>query len=189
MEKQKKELYAPKSLQRTFLALTCAVGIAVLPAMSHALPAYSDETFSTIYQQQGSYRLVGTVADESGETLPGVNISVKDASHGTITDLDGKFTLNVTPGETLVVSFIGMITQEIRITGQKELNIRLVADTKTLDEVVVIGYGVVKKKDLTGAVAGLKENQLDQQSNGNVGGAIQGKIAGVTVESASGAPG
>jgi len=131
----------------------------------------------------------GTVVDDTGEPLPGVNISIKGTTQGTITDYNGEFSLNVDQGETIVVSFIGMIPQEIKITGQRQLNITLVSDAKALEEVVVIGYGVIRKRDLTGAVGGLKADQLDQQSNGNLGSAIQGKIAGVTVESASGAPG
>lgn len=140
-------------------------------------------------QQNQSIKISGTVIDETGETMPGVNVIVKGTTQGTITDIDGNFTLNVQQGETIVISFIGMISQEIVISNQRDLKITLVSDTKALDEVVVIGYGVIKKKDLTGAISGLKADQLDQQSNGNLGSAIQGKIAGVTVESAGGAPG
>jgi len=139
--------------------------------------------------QQQATSLSGTVIDETGEPLPGVNIVIKGSTQGTVTNIDGEFSLNVSSGETIVVSFIGMISQEIVITDQRQLTITLVSDSKALEEVVVIGYGVIRKKDLTGAIGGLKSDQLDQQSNGNLGSAIQGKIAGVTVESASGAPG
>jgi len=142
-----------------------------------------------INQQEQLVKISGTVVDETGETMPGVNVSVKGKAQGTITDADGKFSLNVQQNETIVISFIGMISQEIVITNQRDLNITLTSDSEILDEVVVIGYGVIKKKDLTGAISGLKAEQLDQQSNGNLGSAIQGKIAGVTVESSSGAPG
>lgn len=188
-ERWKRFFITLKDLKGTILLFSCVGGTVASPTVSAALPVDTNSSSVFINQQQGSYKLSGTVSDENGESLPGVNIALKGTSQGTISDIDGNFVLEVSPGETLVISFIGMISQEFKIVNQRELKVKLVSDTKTLDEVVVIGYGVVKKKDLTGAVAGLKENQLDQQSNGNVGSAIQGKIAGVTVESASGAPG
>lgn len=186
-EKGKRGIFDLTTWRKSVILLSCMTGATVFPVTSYAVDG---NRIPTLFEhQQAYYPLSGIVVDENGETLPGVNIAIKGKSLGTITDIDGKFTLQVNAGETLVISFIGRVSQEIKITNQKELNVKLVSDTKALEEVVVIGYGVVKKKDLTGAIGSLKADQLDQQSNGNVGSAIQGKIAGVTVESATGAPG
>ncbi|MDR2919460.1 MAG: TonB-dependent receptor [Tannerella sp.] len=168
--------------------LCCLAGLFLLSLNLQAKAGLKNEVGS-FNQQNQTVKISGTVIDETGETMPGVNVVVKGTTQGTITDVDGKFSLDVQQGSTIVISFIGMVTQEIVITNQRDLKITLVSDTETLEEVVVIGYGVIKKKDLTGAIGGLKAEQLDQQSNGNLGSAIQGKIAGVTVESAGGAPG
>jgi TonB-linked SusC/RagA family outer membrane protein len=133
--------------------------------------------------------VTGTVTDANGEPLIGVNVVEKGTTNGNITDLDGRFMLNVQNNAVLQISYVGYVTQEITAGDQTNFQIRLLEDSRVLEEVVVIGYGVIRKKDLTGAVSGLKSEHLDQQSNGNLGSAIQGKIAGVTVESAGGQPG
>ncbi|MGE4587399.1 MAG: carboxypeptidase-like regulatory domain-containing protein, partial [Mangrovibacterium sp.] len=132
----------------------------------------------------------GKVTDSSGQPLPGVTVVVKGSTNGTITDVDGNYSLpNVTANETLVFSFVGMKTREIPVAGKTNINLIMEEETIGLDEVVAIGYGTVKKSDLTGSVGVVKSNQLDQQINNNMGAAIQGKIAGVSVESSGGAPG
>ena len=106
--------------------------------------------FVTVVYAQ-SFTVTGTVADSQGG-VPGVNVKVKGSTTGTITDMDGKFTLNVPSSKSvLVISYIGYTTQEIPVNNQKILNINLKEDTKVLDEVVVVGYGVQKKSHLTGA--------------------------------------
>ncbi|MFA6813276.1 MAG: TonB-dependent receptor [Bacteroidaceae bacterium] len=132
--------------------------------------------------------VIGTIVDQNGQPIIGASVLEVGTTNGTITDIDGKFKMTAASGKSLKISYIGYVSQTVVVTG-KALKVILREDTKTLDEVVVIGYGVIKKKDLTGAIAGLKQDQLDQQSNANLGNAIQGKMAGVTVESAGGAPG
>jgi len=135
-------------------------------------------------------KISGKVTDTNKQPLPGVTVVVKGTSNGIVTDVNGEYTLtNVPENAILVFSFVGMETQEIPFNGQTNLNIVMQEKSIGLDEVVAIGYGTVKKSDLTGAVGTVKSNQLDQQTNSNLGTAIQGKISGVSIESAGGAPG
>ena len=98
----------------------------------------------------------GKVTDTTGETVIGANVTVKGTTNGIITDIDGNFTIKVPAGTTLEISYIGYITQ--RVKAQPNLNVTLTEDTKTLDEVIVVGYGTVKKRDLTGAVSSVKSD-------------------------------
>lgn len=103
----------------------------------------------------------GTVVDQTGESVPGASIQIKGGTQGTITDLDGKFSLNAPNKKSiLIVSFIGYVTQELPVETAKPMSIILKEDTKTLDEVVIVGYQEVKKKDLTGAVAKVNMEDL-----------------------------
>lgn len=140
-----------------------------------------------VYAQD--YTLQGKVFDENGETIPGVNIHVKGKGTGMATDIDGDFRLNVVSGDILVFSFIGYKAQEIPVTGQKQLEVHLVPDSELLEEVVVIGYGTQKKKDLTGAVTSVKVDQLKKVPVVDAGVALQGMAAGVSVNEVSGDPG
>lgn len=132
----------------------------------------------------------GTVKDVLGESVPGASIQVKGASQGTITDLDGNFSLNVPNKQSIIViSFIGYLTIEQKVDTQKPMAIVLKEDTKTLDEVVIVGYQEVRKKDLTGSVA--KANMADILSTpiASFDQAMGGRIAGVNVSSGEGMPG
>ena len=132
----------------------------------------------------------GKVTTVSGETIPGVTVAVKGTTQGTITNIDGGYSLADVSGDAvLVFSFVGMKTQEVGVGVQSIVDIVLEESAIGLDEVVAIGYGTVKKSDLTGSVGVLKLGQLDQQTNSNLGTALQGKIAGVSIESSGGAPG
>lgn len=122
---------------------------------------------------------VETVTDEGGDTLPGVNIVVKETSRGTITDLDGKFELDIKPGETLVISFIGMVSQEVKITGQRVLNVKLTADAQNLEEVVVVGFGTQKKVNLTGSVGVADAKALESRPVMTAAQALQGMVPGL----------
>ncbi|WP_159523541.1 TonB-dependent receptor [Sunxiuqinia indica] len=145
---------------------------------------------STVGMIQEQVSVSGKVTDSSGVPLPGVTVAVKGTTSGTITDPDGNYTLKNVPGDgTLVFSFVGMKTQEIQVMGKNSIDVILEENTIGLDEVVAIGYGTVKKSDLTGAVGVIKADRLDQQINTNVGGALQGKMAGVSIESSGGLPG
>ncbi|QEC52422.1 TonB-linked SusC/RagA family outer membrane protein [Anseongella ginsenosidimutans] len=132
----------------------------------------------------------GTVADSSGAPLPGVSVLVKGTQNGASTNADGSFSLqNVAGGATLVFSFIGYQAQEVPVNGREVINVTLQQDLQALDEVVVVGYGTVKKSDLTGAVASVKAEELATEGLNTVAKALQGKVAGVTIESAGGDPG
>lgn len=131
----------------------------------------------------------GKVVDVSGETIIGANIMVKGTTNGTITDIDGFFSLEAPANSILVVSYIGYMSKEVAVQGQSTLTIELIEDSQALDEVVVIGYGTVRKTDLTGAVGTMKGSDIKAQGVSNVTTSLQGKMPGVTIESAGGAPG
>lgn len=107
---------------------------------------------SSMIIHQDKKQIKGSVFDESGQPLIGVNIGVKGTTSGTITDMDGKFNLDVSPNATLVISYIGYKTIEIKASDNLEITLK--EDAEALDEVVVIGYGVARKSDLTGSVGG-----------------------------------
>jgi TonB-linked SusC/RagA family outer membrane protein len=142
---------------------------------------------SMILQQNG---ITGRVTDEKGNPLPGVTVLVKGTTLGALTDASGKYTINNAPqNTTLIFSFIGMTTQEIPSDGRKQLDVELKEEAIGLDEVVVIGYGTVKKSDLTGAIGTLDSKAINTLVDTKVINAIQGKVAGVTIEAMGGDPG
>lgn len=147
------------------------------------------EAIKDLHAQQQAKTVTGTVTDVSGEPIIGANIRIKGTTTGTITDIDGNFSIEAKPQSVIEVSYIGYLTQETVINNQKSIRFLLKEDTKTLDEVVVIGYGVQKKADLTGSVANINTEKLNTQSNANIGQALQGKIAGVDIVSQGGVPG
>lgn len=147
------------------------------------------EAIKDLHAQQQAKTVTGTVTDVSGEPIIGANIRIKGTTTGTITDIDGNFSIEAKPQSVIEVSYIGYLTQETVINNQKSIRFLLKEDTKTLDEVVVIGYGVQKKADLTGSVANINTEKLNTQSNANIGQALQGKIAGVDIVSQGGALG
>lgn len=140
----------------------------------------------TVYGQ--NVEIKGTVHDNTNETLPGVSVSVKGTTRGTISDMDGNYSISVSQNETLVFSLVGMISKEIVYTGQPTINVVLSTDDKQLEEVVVIGYQTIKKADLTGAVAVFNVDEMKNKTvTGTVGDAL-GTLPGLNVRT-SGAPG
>ncbi|MBN1598870.1 MAG: TonB-dependent receptor [Bacteroidales bacterium] len=132
----------------------------------------------------------GTVTSAiDNEPLPGVNVYVKGTAEGTITDIDGNYSLDVPSGSVLVYSFIGYLSEEISVGTQGNIDVVLIEDIAQLDEVVVIGYGTVKKRDLTGAMASLKEEDLNKGFTGTPEDLFKGRVAGVRIQSNSGEPG
>jgi TonB-linked SusC/RagA family outer membrane protein len=133
----------------------------------------------------------GVVTDDKGNPLPGATIVLKgNTSVGASSDADGKFSLSVPTGtETLVISSIGFVTQEVSLAGRTTLAIQLVADNKALDEVVVVGYGTQKRSDITGAVGSVKASELTERPVVNLAQGLQGRVAGVDVSLNSGQPG
>jgi TonB-linked SusC/RagA family outer membrane protein len=131
--------------------------------------------------------LKGTVKDEKGEALPGVNVLVKGTQNGTISNLDGQFELNYPgAGSVLVFSFVGYTSQEVIVQSASNLSVVLAVDNKVLSEVVVVGYGVQKKSDITGSVSSVGSERLETVPNLNVAQAIQGAVAGVMIQQSSG---
>jgi TonB-linked SusC/RagA family outer membrane protein len=137
---------------------------------------------------QNSRRITGTVTDSNGEPIIGANIVEKGTTNGTITDFQGQYSLEVSNNATLTISYIGFISKEIAVGNQTTINTSLDEDMQALDEVIVIGYGTMKKSDLTGAVSNVKAEKLLDRPAINVGQALSGKAAGVEIFENGGDP-
>ena len=131
--------------------------------------------------QQDKKTISGRVVDRNGEPVIGVNVVEKGTTNGTITGMDGKFTLNVSPNATLMLSYIGYKAQEIAVNNRTQYNVVLDEDTEALDEVVVVGYGTMKKSSLTGSVTKVETEKLEGFPSVNVVDALQGRAAGVYI--------
>lgn len=145
-------------------------------------------TISISMSQTTNVRGVVT-SSEDNLPLPGVNVLVKGTTSGTVTDLDGNFSIQVAQGQTLVFSFVGYDTQEILVGNQTNLNVLLMIDARTMNEVVVVGYGTQSRRDLTGSVGSVKGEDINRMPVASVDNALQGRAAGVFVQSPSGTPG
>lgn len=139
--------------------------------------------------QQSGKLVTGTIVDPSGTPVIGANVMVKGTTNGTITDMDGKFSLEVEEGATLQISYIGYANQEIKVGNQKTLSITLKEDSKALEELVVVGYGVQKKVTTSGAVTKLEGEEINKMTVVNATKALQGLSSGITVMDRGGAPG
>jgi TonB-linked SusC/RagA family outer membrane protein len=144
---------------------------------------------ATMIDQQQANPVHGTVTDENGEPVVGASVAIKGTTKGTVTDIDGHFQIAVSPGETLVVSYIGYLTREIKYTGQSVVAVSLSEDTQKLEEVIVVGYGTQKKINLTGAVANVNRELIESRPITSVSAGLQGLLSGVTVTQRSGQPG
>lgn len=142
-----------------------------------------------ISEVQQNITIKGHVEDEKGSPIIGANVIVEGTSNGTITDFDGNFSFEVPIKSKIVVSYIGFLSQTITVKGNEPIKIRLVEDTKTLSEVVVVGYGIQKKANLSGSVASVDSEQLQNRPIQNVSSGLQGLMPGVTVTGTNGAPG
>lgn len=145
-------------------------------------------TFATVHAQDSKVTITGHIFDELGP-VAGANIMVKGTTDGTISDFDGNFSVKAPVNSTLVITFIGFKKQEIKVSSTAPLKIRLLPDTELLDEVVVIGYGSVKKEDLTGSVTAIKADDINRGSITSPQELIQGKVSGVFIQPPSGQPG
>ncbi|MDR7130892.1 TonB-linked SusC/RagA family outer membrane protein [Algoriphagus sp. 4150] len=131
----------------------------------------------------------GTVLDSSGQPLPGVNVVIKGTSTGTITDLDGKYSLDLPEDAILVFTFVGFNAQEIPIGGRSTIDVTLEEDLSDLEEFVVVGYGIQRKSDLTGAISSVKSEDISRLPVSDVTQSLQGRVSGVQITQNSGAPG
>lgn len=138
-------------------------------------------------QQNGTIK--GKVIDTNGDAVIGANIVEKGTTNGTTTDVDGNFSINASSGSTLVITFIGYIRQEVKADIKRKMEIILQEDSETLEEVVVVGYGTMKKADLTGSVATVGSEVIEDRPLTNLGAGLQGAIANLNISSSNGAPG
>jgi len=134
-------------------------------------------------------KIAGRVVDESSEPLPGVNVIDKNGKTGTITDANGDFQLNISPQSVLVFKFIGYQTQEIAVKDKQVINVKLKEESKELDEVVVVGYGTMKKSDLSGSLSSVKLTNVNEGAGSSIDQFMQGRVAGVNITMNNGAPG
>lgn len=140
-------------------------------------------------EQQQTKHITGTVTDAAGQPIIGANVIVKGTTNGIITDVDGKFSLDVTPAAILQISYIGFLTQEIPVGNKGLFNILLIENMQDIDEVVVVGYGTQKKANLTGSVATVSIKDMGKRQVGQTSMALQGLIPGVAITQRSGQPG
>ena len=160
-------------------AAICALFLGGGSVMAHAADA------PAVQEQQQTSNITVTIVDSKGEPIIGANVVEKGTTNGTITDFDGKATLNIKPGAIVQVSFVGYKTQEVKVN--KDMRIALKEDNELLDEVVVVGYGSQKKVNLTGAVASVDvDKTIDSRPITDIGRALQGAVPGLTVTTNSG---
>jgi len=146
--------------------------------------------FSLVSVKAQNLTITGTVSDETGDMLPGVNVLVKGMSISVVTGADGRYSINVPNDDmTLVFSFIGYATQEIVVGSQRTINVTLREDVRAIEEVVVVGYGTIRKKDVTGSVSNVKSEDLMQRPATSLTQSIAGRMSGVSVSTNSGRPG
>ncbi|HLW21385.1 MAG TPA: SusC/RagA family TonB-linked outer membrane protein [Cyclobacteriaceae bacterium] len=145
----------------------------------------TDDEQTVVVVEKVDLDVSGTVVDTTGEPIPGVTVSVQGTGIGTATDLEGRYALSVPEGATLVFSFIGFESQSIVIGARSVIDVTLSEDMASLDEVIVVGYGVQKKSDITGSVASLPKERLEMVPNVNIAQAIQGAIPGVMIQNTS----
>jgi len=144
-------------------------------------------TSSKAYAQ--NLKISGTVKDETGNTLPGVSVLLKGTNNGVTTDANGIFTLNAPSGSTLTLSYIGFQTKEVKIAGIENLNITLSANSKTLNDVVVVGYGTQTKSTVTNAITKVTAKDISASPSAHLGAGLAGRISGVTINARGGEPG
>ena len=146
-------------------------------------------TGTPVFKKEIQQKVSGTVTDEKGMPLPGVNVYVEGTTTGTQTDFDGNYSLEVRPEDELVFQFLGFTTQKITVGDQEVLNVVLKEELEGLDEVVVVGYGTQKKSDVTGAISTVKSEELNKVVSTNPLDGMQGRVSGVNVTNSSGSPG
>ena len=156
--------------KKALIALMVCAGFMFVQPMT----AYADDSVASVQNVQQKQTVSGVVKDATGEPVIGASIVEKGTTNGTITDFDGNFSLEVSKGATLVISFVGYQTQEVVATPGKTLNIQLSEDAEVLDEVVVVGYGTMRKKDLTGSVVQINPNKIEDQNPGSVQDVLRG---------------
>ncbi len=174
-------------------ALTCSIilGLSNITAYAYthdeALNSSNTETLSTTPMQQK--RIQGTVVDELRDPLIGASITVKGTTNATMTDIDGKFSLNANAGSVIVVTFVGYHTKEVSIDSKSNYDIQLESNSHIMDDIVVVGYGTMKKQNMTGAVSSVKfDEALSSRPTMSLSSALTGLSAGLNISQLSGTP-
>jgi len=180
-ERNKLEFFSKITRVTKIIVILCAVTVSQLWAGSHERSSIPEAG----NQQQS---ISGKVTDKTGMPVPGVSVSVKGTTRGTLTDGNGNYSLSLTPDvKVLTFSFVGMKSQEISVSGKSSVNIIMIEETVALEEVVAVGYGTQKKRDVIGSIATIKSKSLQATTNQtNVLSLLQGQAAGVSVQSTSG---
>ena len=165
------------------------VGALASLGLSYTTEALATSPNFAVNSVQQSKKVTGNVSDAEGPIIGASVVEKGNAGNGTVTDLDGNFSLNVKPGATIVITYIGYQKQEIVVGNQSNLNVTMKTDDKTLEEVVVVGYGVQKKKLVTGSTIEVKGEDIQKMNTTQVLGALQSQTPGVNIQAASGQPG
>jgi TonB-linked SusC/RagA family outer membrane protein len=162
----------------------------VLPpnGLKYSVMAYNLVVITSV-EEAKEMTVAGIITDDTGETLPGVNITIKGSSKGVVSDMDGKYVISVPEDATLLFAFIGMKTQEAPVNGRTHIDIRMDIEDRLIDEVIVMGYSSKTKTELSSSLVTLSSNKLLDVTASNVASMMQGKAAGVMVSTATGAPG
>ena len=175
-------------MDQKFRKTALLTGVCAIAGLLWAPQAMAESAVSSVQSVQQTKKVSGTVVDAMGPVI-GASILEKGTSNGTVTDIDGNFSLNVQPGATLVISYIGFLTQEIAVGNQSTINVTMKEDDTQLEEVVVVGYGVQKKKLVTGATVEVKGEDITKLNTTQVLGALQSQSPGVSIQANSGQPG
>ena len=174
-----KSFVTPPLMRKSLLKKVNLMFIFLVVALSISPESYAN--LNTTSQQQEKIKVSGKVVDKNGESIIGANIIEKGTTNGTVTDYDGNFSLQIAKNAILHVTYIGYYSQDININGRTEVEIVLVEDTKTLEEVVVVGYGTQSKKTLTGAISSIKSDDIVVSKSTNLVNKLQGKIPGLNI--------
>ncbi|UCS91683.1 TonB-dependent receptor [Echinicola marina] len=159
----------------------------VAKGIENEIVSEMDDSFLSLMSVR--QRVSGKVTDEQGVPLPGATIRVKGTSNGTVTDIDGNFSIETEEGAVLLISYVGYVSQSVAVDGQSTVSIQLVPDAAQLEEMVVVGYGTQKRSDITGAIGSVKAGDFNKGVIANPVDLLQGKMAGVNISSTSGEPG
>lgn len=165
------------------------VGALASLGLSYTTEALAASPSQSVNAVQQAKKVTGNVSDAEGPIIGASVVEKGNPGNGTVTDLDGNFTLNVKPGATIVITYIGYQKQEIAVGNQSNISVTMKTDDKTLDEVVVVGYGVQKKKLVTGSTIEVKGDDIQKMNTTQVLGALQSQTPGVNIQAASGQPG
>lgn len=176
---------------KSFGLMVVFSAVIILPerALSNSMEADRGVPTQGLADDQDNVTITGKVTSDDGEELPGVTVLEKGTSNGVISDIEGNYRITTTRNAVLVFSFVGYQTREVEVLDQTVLNVTMPLDLQQLDEVVVVGYGSVRRRDLTGSVASVKEEDITRIPTHNAMEAIQGRVAGVDIVRSSGAAG